>query len=382
MQSQAHPLFLLYLIAAAQGAFLLLALHYRSSAKRGIKLSQTIFLGVLSYHILYFGLTWSGFLKYFPALISTGMMATAMIPVGWFFYQRRLTEGRPTSWKDSLHFGFVFYLMFYVLLSLSIPADVKLEYYEQQILSEQTHQYQNYLVNLSIIIIQSIVYLLVTSKHLLNHPKLDVRRQFYWFLSFTILLSIHFACCALGTAGYALSYCTLVALEGVMVYHIAWQNLRPAFEQPSPISQQTNAIIATVTPSINKIIPTKKYQKSNLAKAHATLAAQQLVDLMKTKQLFLQSDLRQADLAEAVELSRHQLSEVLTQELETNYYDFVNRYRVEYAQQLLEADTERSKTMMAIAYEAGFNSKNAFNNAFKKFTSTTPSAYQKELLNS
>lgn len=380
MQSQAHPLFLLYLIAAAQGAFLLLALHYRSSAKKGVQLSQTIFLGVLSYHILYFGLTWSGFLKYFPALIATGMLATAMIPVSWYFYQRRLTKGKATSWKDSLHFGFVLYLMFYVLLSLNIPTDTKLEYYEQQILSEQTHQYLNYLINLLIVVVQSIYYLLITFKRLINHPKQNVRRLLYWFIGFISLLSIHFICCALGTAGYAISYCALVALEGIMVYHIAWQNLRPALESNSSPTQQTNNITPSVAPTIYKKTPTKKYQKSNLAKANATLAATQLTNLMTNQRLFLQSDLRQADLAKAVNLSRHQLSEVLTQELHTNYYDFVNRYRIKYAQELLEADTERHKTMMAIAYEAGFNSKNAFNNAFKKFTSTTPSAYQKTQL--
>ncbi|MFK7934749.1 MAG: hypothetical protein AB8G22_14660, partial [Saprospiraceae bacterium] len=76
MQSHAHPLFLLYLIAAAQGVFLLLALHYRQHFKIGDKWAQSLFLGILSYHILYFGLMWSGFLKHLPVLLYTGGMAT------------------------------------------------------------------------------------------------------------------------------------------------------------------------------------------------------------------------------------------------------------------------------------------------------------------
>jgi AraC-like DNA-binding protein len=59
-----------------------------------------------------------------------------------------------------------------------------------------------------------------------------------------------------------------------------------------------------------------------------------------------------------------------------NFFDLVNGYRVREVQQRLEDEESRQFTILAIAFDAGFNSKTSFNTIFKKHTGMTPSEYR------
>ena len=63
-------------------------------------------------------------------------------------------------------------------------------------------------------------------------------------------------------------------------------------------------------------------------------------------------------------------------ELRQNFYDYVNGCRIEEAKRLLQDAIHRKKTVLNILYEAGFNSKSAFNLAFKKYTGMTPTEFK------
>ena len=74
---------------------------------------------------------------------------------------------------------------------------------------------------------------------------------------------------------------------------------------------------------------------------------------------------------------QHHLSQILNEKLNQNFFDFVNNYRIQEAKKLLVSPDGGLLTILAIAEEVGFNSKSAFNNAFKKVTNTTPSEFRK-----
>ncbi|MEM8895131.1 MAG: AraC family transcriptional regulator, partial [Bacteroidota bacterium] len=61
-----------------------------------------------------------------------------------------------------------------------------------------------------------------------------------------------------------------------------------------------------------------------------------------------------------------------------SFSDFINKYRVEDAKKLLSSGRSKQVTILAISLEAGFNSKTAFYNTFKKFTGQTPTEFIKE----
>ncbi|MFA8436978.1 MAG: helix-turn-helix domain-containing protein, partial [Marinifilaceae bacterium] len=62
-----------------------------------------------------------------------------------------------------------------------------------------------------------------------------------------------------------------------------------------------------------------------------------------------------------------------------NFNDYINQFRVEEFKRLLQDPQFSKETLLAVAFEAGFNSKTTFNTAFKKFTGMTPSEYRRSL---
>jgi AraC-like DNA-binding protein len=70
---------------------------------------------------------------------------------------------------------------------------------------------------------------------------------------------------------------------------------------------------------------------------------------------------------------------VINENLEKNFYDFINGYRVDMVKQRLAESTGSRPNILAIAYDAGFSSKSSFNEVFKKNTKLTPSQYWKKL---
>ncbi|OEK03978.1 helix-turn-helix domain-containing protein [Roseivirga misakiensis] len=98
---------------------------------------------------------------------------------------------------------------------------------------------------------------------------------------------------------------------------------------------------------------------------------------MESDKPFLDPKLKLDDLAKQVNMSRHILSRILNEEYEHGFSHFIRNYRVNEAKRLIEVRDELS--LEGIGFEAGFNSKSAFFEAFKKVTSVTPAAYKKSI---
>jgi AraC-like DNA-binding protein len=103
----------------------------------------------------------------------------------------------------------------------------------------------------------------------------------------------------------------------------------------------------------------------------------QLHELIIKDELYLDTELSLGKLAKLLGLSSHQLSYVINNGFNQNFYGFINKFRVEKAKKLL-SDRELDKySIIGIAYESGFNSKTSFNTTFKKITGQTPSEFKK-----
>jgi AraC-like DNA-binding protein len=100
-----------------------------------------------------------------------------------------------------------------------------------------------------------------------------------------------------------------------------------------------------------------------------------LSHLMGTEKLYLDETLSLPKLAEKVEISIHNLSYVLNEGFQENFFQFVNRYRIDEAKSLLLSPRYQQLSMLGIAYESGFSSKTTFNTTFKKITGISPSEF-------
>jgi len=135
----------------------------------------------------------------------------------------------------------------------------------------------------------------------------------------------------------------------------------------------------TAKPSMpeEEAITITRYQKSSLkaeTSARYTQAAQQL---MQQQKLYLNDALTLHQLAAQLDVPAYHLSQALNEQLQKNFFDFVNQYRVEEVKQKLKMPQYQNYTLLAIALESGFRSKASFNRVFKRFTGITPSEYKK-----
>lgn len=116
--------------------------------------------------------------------------------------------------------------------------------------------------------------------------------------------------------------------------------------------------------------------------------SQQEIDRMKEKirqavmedQRYKNPDLNMPALARLTGLTPHQFSSFINEQLNQNFSQLINSFRIESAKKMLE--NEQHLTVEAIGFDCGFNSTSTFHTAFKKATGITPAAFRKQGLNS
>lgn len=101
---------------------------------------------------------------------------------------------------------------------------------------------------------------------------------------------------------------------------------------------------------------------------------------MDEKQPYLDPDITLPKLADQLEVPAHQLSQVINEIYKRNFFDFINNYRVEEVKRKIKDEEFKNYSLLAIAFDSGFNSKSAFNRVFKKMTTMTPSQYRNSLI--
>ena len=90
------------------------------------------------------------------------------------------------------------------------------------------------------------------------------------------------------------------------------------------------------------------------------------------------NEINLATIAEKLDISIHDTSYLINEVTGDNFYNFINKYRVEEAKELLTSDKSDKLNMLGIAFESGFNSKTTFNTSFKKVVGISPSEYAKQ----
>ncbi len=122
-----------------------------------------------------------------------------------------------------------------------------------------------------------------------------------------------------------------------------------------------------------------KYQRSSINTKDLEDYISKITDFLTHEQAFTDPLFTLERLAKKLRVQKNLISQVINESSGLNFNDFINRYRIDFAQDLFRSDKE--KNILEIAYLSGFNSKTTFNNSFKKFTGKTPKEFKKSLLN-
>jgi len=159
---------------------------------------------------------------------------------------------------------------------------------------------------------------------------------------------------------------TLIAyiFAAVYVFVLGYFGLR----QANVFTQHLPAEPAAAPHPFSKAAPSKAPEQAFL---------ESLLDFMARQQPYLDPELTLGKLSRQLKVRPEQLSAAINAQLGQNFFDFVNRYRIEeFKLQSLKA-ANRHLSILGLAYECGFNSKAAFYRAFKKFEQSSPHEYLK-----
>ncbi len=123
----------------------------------------------------------------------------------------------------------------------------------------------------------------------------------------------------------------------------------------------------------------RKYKKSLFTDQELIRCKNQLNTLMDDDKLYLNPELTLRSLAEYMNLPPNHMSQLLNEGFNQNFADYINSYRLDEFKSKLDTDSAHQLTLLALAYDSGFNSKTVFNTFFKKKLGITPKAYWNQL---
>jgi AraC-like DNA-binding protein len=252
------------------------------------------------------------------------------------------------------------------------PADVKIDIYQSMM---NPVEFKDYFWGLSHIIV-NIPYLIAAARILQKH-KTRIQQTFSYMekinLQWLQFLIIGFITVFALNTVFDFMYIwhiyegfggpAMGVIATILIYTIGYKGLR-----------QPEIFTSEVEPPKNSSETRNEVSLEQIEKLSA-----QIQKVMQREKPYLDPSLTIRDLANRANIPDYRLSQVINDYFEKNFFEFVNRYRIEEAKQRLQDPNYENFTILAIANDVGFNSKSSFNTAFKRFTQKTPSSYRKSL---
>lgn len=153
--------------------------------------------------------------------------------------------------------------------------------------------------------------------------------------------------------GIADNYITFILINGLFTYSLAY-----AHQLLATRSEDTRAPAA---------------EKPSEA------AIERVRKAMEEDKIYLQHNLNIEQFSAYLDLPVKEVSAVINKHFGTNFFEFINSYRVEEAKHRLADSTLSEQTILDILLDSGFNSKSAFHRFFKRLVGESPSEYRKRM---
>ena len=93
--------------------------------------------------------------------------------------------------------------------------------------------------------------------------------------------------------------------------------------------------------------------------------------------MFLKHNLNIEEFSKRIDLPVKEVSAVINKHYGTNFFEFMNTYRVEEAKRLLSDEKHADMTVLDVLLQSGFNSKSAFHRFFNRLVGVSPTEFRK-----
>ncbi len=369
-QTQFNLLTIFYLFAAFLGLYIFVILNVKKGIDRSSTLLMSLFVLFHSLFILHLSLYLINCQYYFPHTLLYSTAFTLLYGPLIYFYFRKTISNYKFKWYDTLHLLPTLVLLVYIFPFYKLSAVEKfiILFDQQDILVSQAN------VIMGTKIVSLIIYAFLTLQLYLKERKRHdkwsrkllwqrniVAIYFVYVLAFIIYMAV--------TSGYfddPVFFHFQILVMVCLVFYVAYIT----YAQPEIFKGQ----IKIVDP-----IELFKYKKSGLTESFSKELSQELVKLLEVDKVYKRSDLNLSKLSEIMGTTRHNTSQVINEHFSMNYFELINKFRIDEAIKIIKNDTKGEFNIIDIAYQVGYNNKVTFNKAFKKVYKVTPSEYIKSI---
>ncbi|NWF89011.1 MAG: AraC family transcriptional regulator [Ignavibacteriaceae bacterium] len=334
-------------------------------------LSKRIYLTAILYlfsiTLLNYVLYWTGYIIYYPYLLGFVQLFYFLYGPLLLLYVQKLESPKLLP-QTALHF-----LPFIIFFIISIPILLQSNEAKRQIIIQGFSNPSFYIKVFQLIPWLSILHLFIYSFLIFSRRKI--------FEEFSIIKR-WVASLSLSLLGVAISYLLYEVLAELHLIRIEWDYMISfamsmfiltitilGFIQPSVFNDRLESLRFI---SGSKIV--EKYKNSPLDEKLSKKIADSIHQTMIQNKIWRDSSLRLEKLASILKLPKHYLSQVINEQFNKNFFEFVNYYRIKEAKEIM-SEVNDSIKVIDIVYQVGFSNKVSFNKAFKYFTKMTPTEY-------
>lgn len=357
-----------YLYVGLIGFFIAFILNLRKKTDHSANALIGIFVFIHSFFLIHVSLYLTNYTYLAPHTLSMSTVFSFLYGPVLYFYFKRVSENYSFKKMDLLHLLPTLAILIFFLPIYALSAEEKL----QIMLGAAEYGEHPYLRPVTIIKLTSlIVYGYLTFKvYQKNTRKKGAKQSKKIKLQKTIMI-IH--------AVYALSYAlyAFVIIQNVfsgMMFNLQLFAMTALVLYIGYIAYANPQILAGFTPAIQKT--SAKYKNSGLTPSFSLELKEQLVALLEEDKVYRKNSIKLEAIAQRLNTTRHNASQIINEHFGMNFFELINKYRVEEAMELLKTNNG-DLNIIDIAYEVGYNNKVTFNKSFKRFSNLTPSQFAK-----
>lgn len=374
---------ILILFGAAQGLFLSVYL-FTKSENRDANKWLAFLLTAISLHLLEYTAGITGLTFKYPVIIATTYsLLFCMGPLYYIYCRYLLDKTYKTTYKTILHFLPSLVVILMMLPFYTMSDKTKISYLQGLSQGDTLKIPTEQLIFMAVHVAQTVAYIFAAYKFIgkkeveLKDFSSDVYlvKKITWLNKFSLYFFVYFLLyfILVVTLTFLNSYqvqvdYVMLLITSVSIYAIGYT----ALSNPEIFKAIPDFEIQTIEQDIEKPDEGGKKNENKFPELK-----EKLLKYMDEQKPYLKSDLKLSELADSLSVPYYHLSQLINETFLVNFYDFINKYRVEDAKKLLVEDTRNYK-ILAIAYEVGFNSKATFNRVFKKYIDYTPSEFKEK----
>jgi len=361
----------MYLYVALIGFYIAAIIHFNKKIDLSAKLLISSFVFIHSFFILHICLVITNLHFKFPHSYAMSTCFSFLYGPLLYFYFKRITQKYRFKKNDLLHLVPTLLLLFYLVPLYYLPGEEKLRLIIERItIGRSIGDITIIVLKLASLIIYGYfirkVYRKAKKDTSINKENKVWQKNIFGihimyiicYAAYGILLSNNM------TSGFL--YHLQIVSMALMVMYVGYS----ANVQPNVFSGGY---------SFDKGL-FFKYKKSGLTQSLSNELKENIIYLFDFQKIYKENDINLDTIAEHLNTTRHNASQVINEHFKMNFHELVNKYRINEAKSMLEMDDKHNLNIIDIAYEVGYNNKVTFNKAFKKDTNLTPSEYQKSAI--